>query len=67
VGSQVREGVKAVMKSSPGGATGHLEAGRGERNGRYTRNLANRGKIKCLEVPCDRVGEFVEVFSATRE
>jgi len=52
--------------------TEHLEAGyreltptrRGERNGRYTRNLLTpAGKIERLEVPRDREGEFAtEVF-----
>jgi len=50
----------------------HLDAGyreltptrRGERNGRYTRNLVTpAGKIERLEVPRDREGEFAtEVF-----
>jgi hypothetical protein len=55
--------------------TQHLQASyreltptrRGERNGRYFRNLITpAGKIERLEVPRDREGEFVtEVFEGT--
>jgi transposase-like protein len=73
VHARVREGVKAVLEEVlQEEMTEHLEAGyreltptrRGERNGRYTRNLVTpAGKIERLEVPRDREGEFVtEVF-----
>ncbi len=73
VEARVREGVKAVLEEVlEEEMTEHLEAGhreltptrRGERNGRYTRNLVTpAGKIERLEVPRDREGEFVtEVF-----
>ncbi|MCA1740793.1 MAG: IS256 family transposase, partial [Actinobacteria bacterium] len=73
VEARVREGVKAVLEEVlQEEMTEHLEAGhreltptrRGERNGRYTRNLVTpAGKIERLEVPRDREGEFVtEVF-----
>jgi transposase-like protein len=73
VQARVREGVKAVLEEVlQEEMTEHLEAGyreltptrRGERNGRYTRNLVTpAGKIERLEVPRDREGEFVtEVF-----
>jgi len=73
VQARVREGVKAVLEELlQEEMTEHLEAGyreltptrRGERNGRYTRNLVTpAGKIERLEVPRDREGEFVtEVF-----
>jgi putative transposase len=73
VQARVREGVKAVLEEVlQEEMTEHLEAGyreltptrRGERNGRYTRNLLTpAGKIERLEVPRDREGEFVtEVF-----
>jgi transposase-like protein len=70
---RVREGVKAVLEEVlQEEMTEHLKAGyreltparKGERNGRYTRNLLTpAGKIERLEVPRDREGEFVtEVF-----
>ena len=73
VEARVREGVKAVLEEVlEEEMTEHLEAGyreltptrRGERNGRYTRNLLTpAGQIERLEVPRDREGEFVtEVF-----
>ncbi len=73
VQARVREGVKAVLEEVlQKEMTEHLEAGyreltptrRGERNGRYTRNLLTpAGKIERLEVPRDREGEFAtEVF-----
>jgi transposase-like protein len=73
VEARVREGVKAVLEEVlQEEMTEHLEAGhreltptrRGERNGRYQRNLLTpAGKIERLEVPRDREGEFVtEVF-----
>jgi transposase-like protein len=73
VKTRVREGVKAVLEEVlQEEMSEHLEAGyceltptrRGERNGRYTRNLVTPvGKIERLEVPRDREGEFVtEVF-----
>ena len=73
VQARVRQGVKAVLEEVlQEEMTEHLEAGyreltptrRGERNGRYTRNLVTpAGKIERLEVPRDREGEFVtEVF-----
>ncbi len=73
VEARVREGVKAVLEEVlEEEMTEHLEAGhreltptrRGERNGRYTRNLVTpAGKIERLAVPRDREGEFVtEVF-----
>jgi putative transposase len=73
VEARVREGVKAVLEEVlQEEMTEHLEAGyreltptrRGERNGRYTRNLLTpAGKIERLEVPRDREGEFVtELF-----
>jgi putative transposase len=73
VQARVREGVKAALEEVlQEEMTEHLEAGyreltptrRGERNGRYTRNLVTpAGKIERLEVPRDREGEFVtEVF-----
>jgi putative transposase len=73
VEARVREGVKAVLEEVlQEEMTGHLNAGyreltptrRGERNGRYTRNLVTpAGKIERLEVPRDREGEFVsEIF-----
>jgi putative transposase len=73
VEARVRQGVKAVLEEVlKEEMTQHLEAGyreltptrRGERNGRYQRNLLTpAGKIECLEVPRDREGEFVtEVF-----
>ena len=73
VEARVRQGVKAVLEEVlQEEMTEHLEAGyreltptrRGERNGRYTRNLVTpAGKIERLEVPRDREGEFVtEVF-----
>lgn len=73
VEDRVREGVKAVLEEVlQEEMTEHLEAGhreltptrRGERNGRYQRNLLTpAGKIERLEVPRDREGEFVtEVF-----
>ena len=73
VEARVRQGVKAVLEEVlEEEMTQHLEAGyreltptrRGERNGRYTRNLLTpAGKIERLEVPRDREGEFVtEVF-----
>jgi putative transposase len=67
VEARVREGVKAVLEEVlQEEMTEHLEAGyreltptrRGERNGRYTRNLVTpAGKIQRLEVPRDREGE----------
>jgi putative transposase len=73
VEARVREGVKAVLEEVlQEEMTEHLQAGyreltptrRGERNGRYTRNLVTpAGKIERLEVPRDREGEFVtELF-----
>jgi len=73
VEARVRQGVKAVLEEVlQEEMSEHLEAGyreltptrRGERNGRYTRNLLTpAGKIERLEVPRDREGEFVtEVF-----
>jgi transposase-like protein len=73
VEARVRQGVKAVLEEVlQEEMTEHLEAGyreltptrRGERNGRYTRNLVTpAGKIERLEVPRDREGGFVtEVF-----
>jgi len=73
VEARVREGVKAVLEEVLREEMAeHLNAGyreltptrRGERNGRYTRNLVTpAGKIERLEVPRDREGEFVtEVF-----
>ena len=71
--ARVREGVKAVLEEVLREEMAeHLNAGyreltptrRGERNGRYTRNLVTpAGKIERLEVPRDREGEFAtEVF-----
>jgi transposase-like protein len=73
VEARVRQGVKAVLEEVlEEEMTQHLQAGyreltptrRGERNGRYTRNLVTpAGEIERLEVPRDREGEFVtEVF-----
>ena len=73
VEARVRQGVKAVLEEVlEEEMTQHLQAGyreltptrRGERNGRYIRNLLTpAGKIERLEVPRDREGEFVtEVF-----
>jgi putative transposase len=73
VEARVRQGVKAVLEEVlEEEMTQHLKAGyreltptrRGERNGRYFRNLVTpAGKIERLEVPRDREGEFVtEVF-----
>jgi len=73
VEARVREGVKAVLEEVlQEEMSEHLDAGyreltptrRGERNGRYTRNLVTpAGKIERLEVPRDREGEFAtEVF-----
>jgi transposase-like protein len=73
VEARVRQGVKAVLEEVlEEEMTQHLEAGyreltptrRGERNGRYQRNLVTpAGKIERLEVPRDREGEFVtELF-----
>jgi putative transposase len=73
VEARVRQGVKAVLEEVlEEEMTQHLQAGyreltptrRGERNGRYFRNLVTpAGKIERLEVPRDREGEFVtEVF-----
>jgi putative transposase len=73
VEARVRQGVKAVLEEVlEEEMTEHLRAGyreltptrRGERNGRYVRNLVTpAGKIERLEVPRDREGEFVtEVF-----
>jgi putative transposase len=69
VEARVREGVKAVLEEVlQEEMTEHLKAGyreltptrKGERNGRYTRNLLTpAGKIERLEVPRDREGEFV--------
>jgi putative transposase len=73
VEARVRQGVKAVLEEVlEEEMSQHLGAGyreltptrRGERNGYYQRNLLTpAGKIKRLEVPRDREGEFVtEVF-----
>ena len=74
VEARVREGVKAVLEEvlQEEEMTEHLASGyreltptrRGERNGRYQRNLVTpAGKIERLEVLRDREGEFVtEVF-----
>ena len=73
VEARVRRGVKAVLEEVlEEEMTHHLQASyreltptrRGERNGRYVRNLLTpAGKIERLEVPRDREGEFVtEVF-----
>jgi putative transposase len=73
VEARVRQGVKAVLEEVlEEEMTQHLKASyreltptrRGERNGRYFRNLVTpAGKIERLEVPRDREGEFVtEVF-----
>ena len=73
VEARVREGVKAVLEEVlEEEMTEHLQAGyreltstrKGERNGRYTRNLVTpAGKIALLKVPRDREGEFAtEVF-----
>jgi putative transposase len=73
VEARVRQGVKAVLEEVlEEEMTQHLQAGyreltptrRGERNGRYFRNLVTpAGEIERLEVPRDREGEFVtEVF-----
>ena len=73
VEARVREGVKAVLEEVlQEEMSEHLDAGyreltptrRGERNGRYTRNLVTpAGKIERLEVPREREGEFAtEVF-----
>ena len=73
VEARIGEGVKAVLEEVLREEMAeHLNAGyreltptrRGERNGRYTRNLVTpAGKIERLEVPRDREGEFVtEVF-----
>jgi putative transposase len=73
VEARVRQGVKAVLEEVlEEEMAEHLQAGyreltptrRGERNGRYFRNLVTpAGKIERLEVPRDREGEFVtEVF-----
>jgi putative transposase len=73
VEARVRDGVKAVLEEIlEEEMAEHLQAGyreltptrRGERNGRYFRNLVTpAGKIERLEVPRDREGEFVtEVF-----
>jgi transposase-like protein len=73
VEARVRQGVKAVLEEVlEEEMTQHLQASyreltptrRGERNGRYFRNLVTpAGKIERLEVPRDREGEFVsEVF-----
>jgi putative transposase len=73
VEARVRKGVKAVLEEVlQEEMSEHLKAGyreltptrRGERNGRYMRNLVTpAGKIERLEVPRDREGEFVtEVF-----
>jgi putative transposase len=73
VEARVRQGVKTVLEEVlEEEMTQHLEAGyreltptrRGERDGRYHRNLVSpAGKIERLEVPRDREGEFVtEVF-----
>lgn len=69
VEARVRQGVKAVLEEVlQEEMSEHLQAGyreltptrRGERNGRYTRNLLTpAGKIERLEVPRDREGEFV--------
>jgi putative transposase len=69
VQARVRENIKAVLEEVlQEEMTEHLEAGyreltpysrRGERNGRYIRNLVvtPAGKIERLEVPRDREGE----------
>ncbi len=67
VEARIREGVKAVLEEVlEEEMTEHLAAGyreltptrRGERNGRYFRNLVTpAGKIERLEVPRDREGE----------
>jgi transposase-like protein len=73
VEARVRQGVKAVLEEVlEEEMTQHLQASyreltptrRGERNGRYFRNLLTpAGKIERLEVPRDREGEFVtELF-----
>jgi putative transposase len=73
VEARVREGVKAVLEEIlQEEMSEHLKAGyreltptrRGERNGRYQRNLLTpAGEIEHLEVLRDREGEFVtEVF-----
>jgi len=73
VEARVRQGVKAVLEEVlEEEMAEHLQAGyreltptrRGERNGYYQRNLVTpAGKIKRLEVPRDREGEFVtELF-----
>jgi putative transposase len=73
VEARLRDGVKAVLEEIlEEEMAEHLQAGyreltptrRGERNGRYFRNLVTpAGKIERLEVPRDREGEFVtEVF-----
>ena len=73
VEARVREGVKAVLEEVlEEEMTEHRGAGyreltptrRGERNGRYVRNLVTpAGKIERLEVPRDREGEFItELF-----
>ena len=73
VEARVREGVKAILEEVlEEEMAEHLKAGyreltptrRGERNGRYQRNLLTpAGKIERLEVPRDREGEFVtELF-----
>ena len=73
VEARVRDGVKAVLEEVlEEEMAEHLQASyreltptrRGERNGRYFRNLVTpAGKIERLEVPRDREGEFVtEVF-----
>jgi transposase-like protein len=69
VEARVREGVKEVLEEVlEEEMTEHLAAGyreltptrRGERNGRYVRNLLTpAGIIERLEVPRDREGEFV--------
>ena len=69
VEARVRDGVKAVLEEVlEEEMAEHLQAGyreltptrRGERNGRYLRNLVTpAGKIERLEVPRDREGEFV--------
>ncbi len=69
VEARVRQGVKAVLEEVlQEEMSEHLQAGyreltptrRGERNGRYTRNLLTpAGKIERLKVPRDREGEFV--------
>jgi putative transposase len=73
VEARVRQGVKAVLEEVlEEEMSEHLDAGyreltptrKGERNGHYQRNLITpAGRIKRLEVPRDREGEFVtEVF-----